>query len=246
VKQSPQALFGIGALGGRAREDDTVDGEDIIDGLLRGAFGGRRKRSRRARRALGRRGSLLNATTLLAAAGVAWGVYETWQGQGAASRGSDRPAAPPRGTPPPPAAASAEPPPLPTAGHPYLPEPVLRVVRLMISAARADGDLGPEERTAILAEARKVGAEDAVAWELESPRPLPEIVAGVTERKLREQLYTLAFGIVRADETVTGGERIYLAQLAHQLELGSETASRLESEAASRIDAEADGPDNEE
>jgi uncharacterized membrane protein YebE (DUF533 family) len=216
-----------------------VDGEDIVNGLLRGAFGGRRKRSRGARRAFGRRGSLVNATTLLAAAGVAWGLYETWQGQ----RSSDGQT----GAPPPPA---TPPPPLPgTSTQPVravgaLPEPVLRVVRLMVSAAGADGNLGPEEREAILAEARAVGAEDAVARELESPRPLADIVAGVGDTKLREDLYTLAFGIVRADETVTGAERIYLAQLAHQLGLEPDDVTRLEAKASSRIDEEAARPDN--
>jgi uncharacterized membrane protein YebE (DUF533 family) len=114
----------------------------------------------------------------------------------------------------------------------------------MISAAGADGHLGPEEREAILAEARKAGAEDAVARELESPRPLADIVAGVGDTKLREDLYTLAFGIVRADETVTGGERIYLAQLAHQLGLEKDAVARLEEKAAGRIDEEAARPDD--
>jgi uncharacterized membrane protein YebE (DUF533 family) len=220
-----------------------VDGEDIVNGLLRGAFGRRRKRSRGARRAFGRRGSLVNATTLLAAAGVAWGVYETWQNQ----RSSAAPAgpAPGPGTPPPPLPGATTPPPLPGAEASAVPEAVLRVVRLMISAARADGDLGPEEREAILAEARKAGAEEAVAQELDSPRPLADIVAGVGDTKLREDLYTLAFGIVRADETVTGGERIYLAQLAYQLGLEEEAVARLESKAAERIDAEAARPDDD-
>ena len=218
-----------------------MDGDDIINGLLRGALGGRRKRSRGARRALGRRGSLGNATTLLAAAGVAWGLYETWQGQRPSSGATG--AFPPPKTPPPPPGASTLPP-LPTAEASSLPEPVLRVVRLMISAAGADGNLGPEEREAILAEAHAAGAEDAVARELESPRPLADIVAGVGDTKLREDLYTLAFGIVRADETVTGGERIYLAQLAHQLGLETEAVTRLESKAASRIDEEAASPDD--
>ena len=126
-----------------------------------------------------------------------------------------------------------------------LSEPVLRVVRLMISAAGADGHLGPEEREAILAEARKAGAEDAVARELESPRPLADIVAGVGDTKLREDLYALAFGIVRADETVTGAERIYLAQLAHQLGLEKDAVSRLEEQVATRIDEEAARPDDD-
>jgi uncharacterized membrane protein YebE (DUF533 family) len=111
-------------------------------------------------------------------------------------------------------------------------------VRLTVSAARADGDLSLEERGAILEHARRVGAEAAVTDELQTPRPLAEIVAGVTDPKLKADLYTLAFTLVRADQSVTGGERIYLAQLAHQLGLDAATAARLETEAAARIDAE--------
>jgi uncharacterized membrane protein YebE (DUF533 family) len=114
----------------------------------------------------------------------------------------------------------------------------------MVSAAGADGRMDPAERDAILAEARKGGAEEAVARELESARPLAEIVAGVRDPELKENLYTLAFGIVRADETVTGGERIYLAQLAHLLALEPEVVARLESEAARQIDAAAALPDD--
>jgi uncharacterized membrane protein YebE (DUF533 family) len=107
----------------------------------------------------------------------------------------------------------------------------------MISAARADGELGPAERERIHAEAREVGAAALVQKELEAPRPLGELVAGVTDPELKEQLYTLAFVIVRADESVTGGERIYLAQLANQLGLDAAAVSRLESAAVARIDA---------
>jgi uncharacterized membrane protein YebE (DUF533 family) len=110
-------------------------------------------------------------------------------------------------------------------------------MRLMVSAARADGELGPQERERILAEAREVGAEALVLREIESPRPLGEVVAGVTDPQFKEQLYTLAFTIVRADEAVTGGERIYLAQLANRLGLDAPAVLRLEAEAAARIDA---------
>ena len=105
----------------------------------------------------------MNATTLLAAAGVAWGVYETWQGQKSTGpSGGPRPGGSP--SPPPlPGHAAAPPPPLPGEGAQGLPHSVLQVVRLMISAAGADGHLGPEEREAILAEAQKVGAQEAVA-----------------------------------------------------------------------------------
>jgi uncharacterized membrane protein YebE (DUF533 family) len=118
-----------------------------------------------------------------------------------------------------------------------LPAPLLRLMRLMVSAARADGELGAAERERILAEAREVGAEAFVRRELEAPRPLGEIVAGVKDPQLKDQLYTLAFTIVRADESVTGGERIYLAQLAHRLGLDPAAVGRLEAEASARIDA---------
>ena len=195
--------------------------EDLIGAVLRGAVGGRGKRSRGASRFLtGGRGSLINAGTLLTAAGLAWGVYE------AATR-KDEAAAPPAGAPPPP---------LPVAG---VPPDVLRLVRLAIAAARADGRLTDEERASILAQARSVGAEAIVEREIQSPRPLAEIVAGVSDSNTREQLYVLAFTVVRADEGVSGAERIFLAQLAHGLGLDPATTARLETEAARGIDAAA-------
>jgi uncharacterized membrane protein YebE (DUF533 family) len=217
-----------------------MDAEDILNGLVRGALGGRRKSWKRTGRAV--RGSgLINATTLLAAAGVAWGLYETWQGQQAQGAPAS---APPTGGGP---TAPGMPPPLPGAATPApsgesgLPAPVLQLLRLMISAARADGELGPAERERILVEAREVGAEALVLSELDSPRPLGEVVAGVTDPQFKQQLYTLAFTIVRADESVTGGERIYLAQLANRLGLDPPAVARLEADAAARID-EAGGP----
>jgi uncharacterized membrane protein YebE (DUF533 family) len=211
----------------------VLDTEDLLNGLIRGAMSGRRKSWRRTGHAF-RSSGIVNARTLLAAAGVAWGLYETWQQgqvQGAPAR---LPPASPAIPPPLPGDASA------TGGRadePALPPAVQQLLRLMISAARADGDIGEAERGRILAEAREVGAEAVVARELEVRRPVAEIVAGVADPQLKEQLYSLAFGIVRADEAVTGGERIYLAQLANQLGLDAGAVARLESEAVARIDA---------
>lgn len=204
-----------------------MDAEHLLGTLIRGALGGRGKRSLRAQRYLtGGRSSFLNASTLLAVAGVAWGVYEAaTQKQAAASPGPPTPA-----------------PPAPPASPPAaVPDEVQRLVRLTISAARADGDLSLEERGRILGHAREAGAEELVVAELQTPRPLPEIVAGVTDPRLKSDMYTLAFAIVRADESVTGAERIYLARLAELLGLDAGTVSRLEAEAASRIDASAEG-----
>lgn len=230
-----------------------MDAEQLIGSLIKGALTGRRKRSRGALGFLtGGRGSLLNAGTLLTAAGVAWGLYETTMRtstvpRGAGSVGQGSAAAPPPApgaTPavpassdphpsaPPPAAAG--PPPTDTSGA--VPPAVLRVIRLTISAARADGTLTPNEEAAILGQARSVGAEALVQAELRQPTPLAELLDGVDPAQ-RDDLYTLAFAIVRADEGVSGAERIYLAQLAHRLGLDPAAAAALEARAVERIQA---------
>jgi uncharacterized membrane protein YebE (DUF533 family) len=206
-----------------------MDAEDILGGLIRGALQSRGGR-KGYRRTQGNLGSLINAKNILAAAGLAWGIYEAHQQQKAAGVS---PSATQRVGPVPP----TMPPASPAAGG--LSPAVLRLVRLTVSAARADGELSLEERGAILEKAREVGAEAAVAQELTAPRPLAEIVAGVSDPELKAQLYTLAFAIVRADESVSGAERIYLAQLAHQLGLDAAAVASLESKAGAAIDASA-------
>ena len=206
-----------------------MDAEDILGGLIRGALQSRGGR-KGYRRTQGNLGSLINAKNILAAAGLAWGVYEAHQqqkGAGVSPSATQR-------VPPVPATM---PPASPVVGG--LSPTVLRLVRLTVSAARADGELSLEERGAILEKAREVGAEAAVAQELTAPRPLAEIVAGVSDPELKAQLYTLAFAIVRADESVSGAERIYLAQLAHQLGLDAAAVASLESKAGAAIDASA-------
>ena len=220
-----------------------MSAERLIGALLQGALGGRRKRSRGALRYLtGGRGSLINASTLMTAAGLAWGAYEAATRNRGATGGPPPPAPPLPGSgllPPLPGApmgrsAGATAPPLPGAAEP--PPDLLRVVRLTISAARADGSLSPEEQEAIVAHARSVGAEQLVDYEVRNPRSLSDIAAGVTGQKAREEMYEMAFAVVRADETVTGAERIYLAQLAHALGLDPATTARIEKAAAAGID----------
>jgi type IV secretory pathway VirB10-like protein len=243
-----------------------IDAERLIGSLVKGALTGRRKRSHGVHRMLTGRGGLLNGKTLVALAGLAWGLYETATQQGSTSTAAPGSPTPGAGSPPPtttavppPAASSASttvPPPPPrgpadvapavTASErasgvvPAIPEGLLRIVRLTVSAARADGTLNDVERESILGHAREVGVESIVAREIDEPVPLPQIVGGVTDPAMRADLYTLAFAIVRADEQVTGGERVYLAQLAHLLGLDPEATARLEQDAAARIDAARD------
>ena len=140
----------------------------------------------------------------MTAAGLAWGAYEAaTRNRGIA--GGPVPRAAPFRDPLPPLPGAPMPrrgpaPPLPGA---RAPADLLRLVRLTISAARADGSLSPEEQEAIVAHARSVGAEQLVEYEVRNPRPLSEIAAGVTDPKTREEMYQMAFAVVRADEAVT-------------------------------------------
>jgi uncharacterized membrane protein YebE (DUF533 family) len=229
----------------------------IVESVLRGVLGGKtRKKSKKALHYLtGQRGgSFVNANTLLTAAGVAWGIYETMQMPQPADGG------PPAGAGMPPAGAglktgpynegvqagargaqAATLPPLPNLGG----DPVddqTRMIRLAVSAANADGTLNDQERAAIL---KHAGPEAAalVSRELEARRPLAEIVAGVADQAQRATLYVLAYTILRADEQVSGAERIYLAQLANLLGLDPATVRALEQDTNTRIDEGApEGP----
>ena len=205
-----------------------MDESRLLNGVLRSVLGGRgRRRSGRALRFLtGNSGSFWTSpSTLLTAAGVAWGIYETMQGaQGSTgSMGS---------------AGSASPPvPNPGGQGAVVSGDALRIVRLAISAANADGAVSDRERAAVMEQARTAGVAEIVEPELRQPRPLAEIVAGVSDAGQRSTLYVLAFTIVRGDEQPGGAERIYLAQLANLLGLDPQTVQQLEQNAGGRIDA---------
>ena len=211
-----------------------IDADDLVQGVLRGVLGGRRKRSGRALRYLSRgsRGVLSNPNAMLTVAGLAWGVFETLQNQGSPAAAGGVPAA---GGP----APLVTPPPLPGApAGSAVPPDALRVVRLAIAAANADGAMTDQDRAAILEQARAAGAEHLVEPELQQRRPLADIVAGVGDPAKAATLYVLAFTVARGDESVSGAERIFLAQLAAHLGLDPATVARLEADAGARIDSQ--------
>jgi len=211
-----------------------VDESALLNGVLSAVLGGRGRR-RRSRRALnyltgGHRGSFWTSpSTLLTAAGMAWGIYETMQQSGGigsvgsvGSQGSGSVGSQGSGS----------------SGSPHVSPEALRIVRLAISAAYADGSVSDTERAAILDQAKTAGVGEIVEVEMQRPRPLAEIVSGVNDAAQRATLYVLAYTMVRGDEQPTGAERIYLAQLANLLGLDVATVQELEQKAASRIDAQ--------
>jgi len=159
---------------------------------------------------------------------MAWGIYETMQQSGGigsvgsvGSQGSGSVGSQGSGS----------------SGSPHVSPEALRIVRLAISAAYADGSVSDTERAAILDQAKTAGVGEIVEVEMQQPRPLAEIVSGVSDAAQRATMYVLAFSMVRGDEQPTGAERIYLAQLANLLGLDVATVQELEQKAASRIDA---------
>ncbi len=208
-----------------------MDSGRLLRSLIRGAMRGKRH-DRSLRYLTGGRSSFLNASTLLGVLGVGWGLYETLKPKTTVPESAPYTSAPMGQTLPPP--LPQEPQYSPGAQVELAPA-VLRLIRLTISAAKADGELSDRERQQILDYARESDAEAFVDNELRNPRPLTEIVSGSLDPQLKRDMYVLAFGIVHADEGVSGAEQIYLAQLAYQLGLDQETTARLEQETLSRI-----------
>jgi uncharacterized membrane protein YebE (DUF533 family) len=210
-----------------------MDESALLNGVLSAVLGGRGRR-RRSRRALsyltgGHRGSFwANPSTLLTAAGVAWGIYETMQQSGGFTGSTGSMGSGGSGS----SGGSS------SAGSQNVSPEALRIVRLAISAAYADGSVSDIEHAAILDQAKTAGVAQIVEAEMQQPRPLAEIVSGVNDAAQRATMYVLAYSMVRGDEQPTGAERIYLAQLANLLGLDVATVQELEQKAASRIDAQ--------
>ena len=219
----------------------------LLGSVIRGALGARPKPFHRAAGFLTGGSPFLNLGTLIGAAGLAWGTYEHFKNRAPASITTVDGGFAPPGPPPIP---SGSPPPLPSASAPVSEgvatepdgeiEALRRLVALTISAAKSDGDLSEEEYGRILAAARENGADELVLEELRNPRPLAQILSGANDPKLKRDLYVLAYGIVRADQDVSGAERVWLAQVAGLLGLDAATTARLEKETAERIDRTGD------
>jgi uncharacterized membrane protein YebE (DUF533 family) len=212
---------------------------DVLSIVLRGTLGrSGRKRARKASRFLTGHKGFLSTSALIGMAGVAWGIYDPLQAQNQQVPGMSGVPGVPGGqqVPPVPGGAASS---VPQAVGAAL-DPVTRIIRLAVSAAKADGTLSDAERTLILERAREAGVEPAVETELSQTRSLADIAGGVTDPQVKKELYILAYTIVRADETVSGAERIYLAQLAHQLGLDAASVTSIETEISATIDAQAD------
>src|SRR5205085_772095 len=168
-----------------SRRECDMNPEFLVDGVLRSVLGGRSKRSGRALRYLtrdmtrgvghvvrdttrfatgmnrGTGGFFSRPSTLLGALGLAWGIFETLENQQSSGSGTAAGAGNP-GSP----VSTGSPgqevpvPPIPNVAAPATPSPdAMRMVRLAVSAAHADGPMNEQERAAILLQARQAGVD---------------------------------------------------------------------------------------
>lgn len=167
---------------------------------------------------------------------------------GPRSSGGTATTVPPRssaaGSPPPPppppegARAAVPPPPPPGAGgadeREEIPvELLFAIVRTMVAASLADGELAPDERSVI--EARLGEAPfsqdqiERVRKELLLPAT-PSELATLVEGEDREVLMRFGLLVALAHEGVSEAERAWLGRLAAALELDAERMKELEAE----------------
>lgn len=218
-----------------------MDATRLLTALLGGVLTSRPKKHSQLSRFLGAgSGSVFNPKNVLTAGALGWAAYEIWRtrsGSGSSLAGQPVvagttviPSAPPQ--------VPSTPPPLPaySAGTDSI-EPVRRLVGVLLGAARADGQLGEVEYGRLLEIAREAGGESLVGEELRAPTPVEKLAAGIPELRAREDLYRLAFGVVRCDEGVNAAERTWLARLSSALGLDAGTVAQIEHEVTQGIAA---------
>lgn len=179
--------------GGRQAPAAPGGGGGILDGLLSGLFGGRGGPSKMSGLAL----IAALAMTLLQSRGrgAAAGAAGAQPGLRAieTAQGADEAA----------------------AG-----EKALLLIRGMIAAAKADGQIDAEERGRIIGKLKEAGAgAEALAFveqEMAGPVDLEAVAAGVRDEQTAAELFLASMFAINVD---TPAEKAYLAQLANRLGL---------------------------
>lgn len=186
--------------------------------------------------------------------GVAMAAFEHFSEQSAQTSGPPGAAGPPPVPPPlprqatgtPPVAAMMSPPPVPPplpasvvapVAPPVQPpahddgpnEPAMLLIRAMIAAASADGELDAQERSNILRAAEENGLSDEdrafLQHELDRPWSLRQIADHAGTPDLRKQIYVASRLAITVDNE---SERRYLQALSVALYLTTEEVAQLE------------------
>lgn len=115
-----------------------------------------------------------------------------------------------------------------TAGTPAgaaMEENARLLIRAMIQAAKADGEIDDEERKKILDQLGDASAEEIAFVEAELDGPVDVAgLAAATSETMKAQVYATSLAAIRPD---TPAETTYLAQLAAALGLDAQTVARI-------------------
>ncbi|SNB62408.1 Uncharacterized membrane protein YebE, DUF533 family [Arboricoccus pini] len=180
------------------------------------------------------------AATIAGLGYLAWKAFQQWQQSGPA--GSPQPG----GTNPAPAPASSgggfggalgdsigkilrAPSPPPPPVEPMQDAKALLLIRAMVAAANADGQISDDERQRISSALSQAGAGDEeraiLEREMSQPLSIDQLLKDVTDQTSREQVYLASFVAVDATKRP---ERAYLDYLASRLGLDAEQTKALE------------------
>ena len=159
--------------------------------------------------------------------GLAYKAWRDWR--------SGKPASPPQAS----TAAGATSLPLPPPGSAFLPRPGQEadfdraLIRAMIGAAKADGEIDAREQARIFGQVEQLGLDAGmrvfVSEELSRPLDLDEIVAPATCPETAAEIY--AASLMAADPSKPA-EKGYLAMLAARLKLEPGLVEHLHANAA--------------
>ncbi|MBB4063010.1 tellurite resistance TerB family protein [Gellertiella hungarica] len=171
-------------------------------------------------------GEVLKLGGLAAIAGLGYQAYRNWKA-GSAPEQDNAPAPGPVLVPPP--ADSGFSPSSPANSADF----ALVLVRAMIAAARADGQIDDAERAMILDKIRLSGlgqeAEGFIADELKRPLDLDQLVALAVTEEQKVELYTASRLTINPE---TRAERGYLDMLAGRLGLPDDLVRHIEATVA--------------
>ncbi len=99
------------------------------------------------------------------------------------------------------------------------------MIRAMVQAAKADGEIDPEERARIMEHLGDIDAEERAFVEAEMARPVDvQALAADTGDQMKAQVYAMSVMAIRVDSSA---ERNYLDGLAAALGLSEEARNRV-------------------
>jgi uncharacterized membrane protein YebE (DUF533 family) len=105
----------------------------------------------------------------------------------------------------------------------------VRLIRIMVAAAHADGTMDAAEERAVLDKMRgaELSQEEKLFLlnELHQPRGLEELTAGITDPSVAKTMYMLAVAAISID---TERERAWLNELAGRLGISQEIQAFIE------------------